>query len=66
MVTHACNSNTWESETGGSGVQGESGLHSKTLSQKQKLVLTKRERQRQREGKKRRERKGKSFKSRKN
>jgi hypothetical protein len=31
VVTHACNSSTWEAEAGGSRAQGQPGLHSKTL-----------------------------------
>jgi hypothetical protein len=36
MVTHAYNSSTWVAEAGGSPVRGYSGLHSKSLSQRQK------------------------------
>jgi hypothetical protein len=35
-VVHACNPSTWEVEAGGSQVQGQYGLCSKTLSQKKK------------------------------
>jgi hypothetical protein len=34
-MIHSCCSSTWKTETGGSQVSGELGLHSKTLSQKQ-------------------------------
>jgi hypothetical protein len=33
MVIHSCNTSTQEAETGESWVQGQSGLHTKTLSQ---------------------------------
>jgi hypothetical protein len=33
MVVHTFNFSTWETEAGGSQVQGQSGVHSKTLSQ---------------------------------
>jgi hypothetical protein len=34
MVTNACNSSTQEAKAGGLRVQGQPGLHSETLSQK--------------------------------
>jgi hypothetical protein len=36
MVTLVCNPSTWEAEAGRSGVQGQPGLQSETLSQKKK------------------------------
>jgi hypothetical protein len=35
MVSHCCNPSTQEAKEGGSGVLGQSGIHSETLSQKQ-------------------------------
>jgi hypothetical protein len=34
MVIHICNPSTWEVEEGGSLIQGHSGLHRETLSQR--------------------------------
>jgi hypothetical protein len=36
MVANTCNPSTGEAEAGGSQVQGQPGLHSKTLSQQNK------------------------------
>jgi hypothetical protein len=36
MMVHAYNPSMWETEAGGSWVQGQLGLHSETLSQKKK------------------------------
>jgi hypothetical protein len=33
-VSHSCNHQTWEANTGGSWIRNQPGLHSKTLSQK--------------------------------
>jgi hypothetical protein len=41
MVAHAYKLSTWEVETGGLSVQGQSGLHNETLSQKPKTKQTK-------------------------
>jgi hypothetical protein len=45
MVGHACNPSPQEADTGGSQVWGQPGLHSETLSQKQKQRGGKRERE---------------------
>jgi hypothetical protein len=37
MMVHACNSSSLEAEAGGSSIWGQPGLHSKTLSQTNKL-----------------------------
>jgi hypothetical protein len=37
LVAHACNSSIWEAEAGGLKVQGQPGLHSKSLSQQIKI-----------------------------
>jgi hypothetical protein len=39
IVAHACSPNTQEAEAGGSQVPGQSGQHSKTMSQKKKSAL---------------------------
>jgi hypothetical protein len=36
MVMHICNPSTWETETGGSRVRAQPGIHRETLSQKKK------------------------------
>lgn len=36
VVVHTSNPGTWEAEAGGSGVQGQFGLHGKALSHKEK------------------------------
>jgi hypothetical protein len=37
VVVYACNPSTWEAEAGGSQVQGQAKLHSKTLHLKKKI-----------------------------
>jgi hypothetical protein len=39
MVAHTCGPSTWEAETKGMLVQGQPGLHSETLSQKDQRSL---------------------------
>jgi hypothetical protein len=39
VVANTCNPSNWEAEVGGSWVEGQPGLHSKILSQKEKKIL---------------------------
>jgi hypothetical protein len=41
VVAGICDSNTWETEAGGIASRGQSGLHSKTWSQKTKAKTNK-------------------------
>jgi hypothetical protein len=38
VMVHACNPSTWEAEARGLWIQGQHGLHSKTLSQTQSIL----------------------------
>jgi hypothetical protein len=36
VVVHSCNPSTWEAEAGGWGIQGQPGLHSETLLERER------------------------------